>query len=118
MQLICIDEQHFPEIRKKGGVYVDKTRALYTCFNDGKYFFFSRPRRFGKSLLCSTLAALFAGKKELFKGLWIEKSNWDWQSSPVIHLDLTSVAAPDYEASHVRSALENELLKIVASYGL
>jgi len=118
MQLICLDEQSFPEIRAKNGVYVDKTRCMYDLFRDGKYFFISRPRRFGKSLLCSTLAALFSGKRDLFKGLWIEQSDWSWQSFPVIHLDMTAAASPDYQVHHVRHAIENELGKIAKKHGL
>lgn len=64
MQLICVDEQSFQKIREKNGVYVDKTPIMYELFNTGTYFFISRPRRFGKSLLCSTLAALFLGSVE------------------------------------------------------
>ena len=79
MQLICVDEQHFAKLRAKGGVYVDKTKHLYDIFKDGTYFFIARPRRFGKSLLCSTLAELFAGNRELFKNTWIDQSNWEWQ---------------------------------------
>ncbi len=113
MQLICKDEQHFPDIRAKNGVYVDKTRIMYDLFKDGKYFFISRPRRFGKSLLCSTVAALFAGKKDLFKGLWIEKSDWEWQAHPVIHLDMTKASSPTNLAQNVIDSVLL-LLKVVA----
>ncbi len=78
MQLICVDEQSFQKVREKGGLYVDKTKIIYELFKDNTYFFIARPRRFGKSLLCSTVAELFSGNKDLFKGLWIEQSDWGW----------------------------------------
>ena len=118
MQLICVDEQHFPEIRKKCGVYVDKTRALYNCIQDGKYFFISRPRRFGKSLLCSTLAALFAGKKDLFKGLWIESSDWAWEEYPVLHFDMTRASSPTNTADNVKNGLMLQLQTFAQQHGI
>ncbi|RMG31337.1 MAG: AAA family ATPase [Bacteroidetes bacterium] len=82
--------QTFHEIRKGGYLYVDKTPHIHRLIHSGKYFFLSRPRRFGKSLLLSTLEDLYAGRKELFEGLWIEK-HWDWsQSRKVIHLKFSS----------------------------
>lgn len=116
MQLICIDEQSFSKIREKNGVYVDKTKIMYNCFKDGTYFFISRPRRFGKSLLCSTAAALFAGRKELFKGLWIEESDWAWDTHPVIHLDMTKAASAAYDATKVEAALMVVLRGIARDY--
>lgn len=72
-------------------IYVDKTEAIYNLLKGGqRYFFLSRPRRFGKSLLISTLKELFLGRKELFKGLWISKQkDFNWQEHPVIHLDFS-----------------------------
>jgi len=72
-------------------VYVDKTHDIYQMVSTGRYYFLSRPRRFGKSLLVSTLDALFSGKKELFKNLWIGKSDWSWQTHPVIRFDFSSI---------------------------
>lgn len=82
--------QNFGEIRKGGYVYVDKTALLYKLIKAGKYYFFGRPRRFGKSLMISTLEAYFEGQKELFKGLAMEKLEKDWNVSPVLHLDLNN----------------------------
>lgn len=82
--------QNFGEIRKGGYVYVDKTALLYKLIKAGKYYFFGRPRRFGKSLMISTLEAYFEGQKELFKGLSMEKLEKDWNVSPVLHLDLNN----------------------------
>lgn len=80
--------QSFYEIRTKGFVYVDKTSLVHKLVTEGKYIFLSRPRRFGKSLLLSTIEALFSGKRELFDGLAISKMDWDWTVHPVLHLDL------------------------------
>lgn len=81
--------QTFSEIRENDYLYVDKTEYIYRIIKTGKYYFLSRPRRFGKSLLISTLEALFKGKRELFRGLAIDNMDWDWNRYPVLHLDLT-----------------------------
>lgn len=83
--------QDFSEIRTHGYVYVDKTRFIRQLADSGKYYFLSRPRRFGKSLFISTLQAYFEGKQELFKGLDIDSSDTDWVSRPVIKLSLNAV---------------------------
>ena len=80
--------QNFKDIRMGGYVYVDKTALIYKLADLGKYYFLSRPRRFGKSLLISTLEAYFQGKKELFGGLALERLETEWKSYPVLHLDL------------------------------
>lgn len=80
--------QNFEKLRKGGYFYVDKTALIYQMVKTGSYYFLSRPRRFGKSLLISTLEAYFLGKKELFEGLAIEKLEKDWVKRPVLHLDL------------------------------
>jgi hypothetical protein len=118
MQKVYTDESNFSEMRSGGGVYIDKTRSIYTAFKGGKYFFISRPRRFGKSLLCSTLSALFEGKRELFKDLWIDQSDWQWNTHPVIHLDMTRAAAADFTADQVRGQLMILLLGIAGRYGI
>ena len=82
--------QSFDEIRKGGYVYVDKTEYLFKLVDTGKYYFLSRPRRFGKSLMISTLEAYFLGKKELFQGLAMERLEKEWNSYPVLHLDLNA----------------------------
>ena len=80
--------QNFEKIRKGGYCYIDKTAWIYQMVKTGSYYFLSRPRRFGKSLLISTLEAYFEGKKELFKGLAIENLEKDWIKYPILHLDL------------------------------
>ena len=83
--------QDFEKIRTGGYLYIDKTEQVYRLVSEGSYYFLSRPRRFGKSLLISTIKALFQGKRELFKGLAIDqKEDWDWAVHPVLHLDLNT----------------------------
>ena len=86
--LYPIGIQNFEKIRKEGYVYVDKTALIHRLATTGTYYFLSRPRRFGKSLLVSTIEAYFKGKKELFKGLALEQLEKDWTQYPVLHLDL------------------------------
>ncbi len=83
--------QDFEKIRTGDFLYIDKTDHIYRLATEGSYYFLSRPRRFGKSLLITTLKALFLGKRELFKGLAIDcKADWDWTPCPVLHLDLNT----------------------------
>ena len=106
--LYPIGIQTFEDIRKNGYVYVDKTGLIYRLANSGKYYFLSRPRRFGKSLLISTLEAYFSGKKDLFVGLEIEKIEKEWNEFPVLHLDLSGA---NYSSSQVLCSKLNAFLK-------
>ena len=82
--------QTFSELRTKGYLYIDKTEHVYRmAHSDAKYIFLSRPRRFGKSLLTSTLHAYFEGQKELFKGLAVEELEKEWTEYPVLHFDMS-----------------------------
>ena len=82
--------QTFSEIRTNDNLYIDKTAYIYRMANtDGKFIFLSRPRRFGKSLLVSTLQSYFEGRKELFKGLAIDRLEKEWTEYPVLHFDLS-----------------------------
>lgn len=83
--------QDFGELITGGYVYVDKTEFIYKLITQGKYYFLSRPRRFGKSLLISTFEAVFLARRKLFKGLWIDDSDWTWQAHPVIRLDMSRI---------------------------
>ena len=80
--------QNFESLRNDNYFYVDNTKLIYQLARSGRYYFLSRPRRFGKSLLISTLEAYFEGKKELFRGLAIENLEKDWIKYPILHLDL------------------------------
>ena len=80
--------QNFEKIRNDGYLYIDKTALMYQMVKTGSYYFLSRPRRFGKSLLVSTLDAYFRGKKDLFQGLAMERLEKEWNVYPILHLDL------------------------------
>lgn len=82
--------QTFSKIIKQGFTYVDKTQYIKPLISQGQYIFLSRPRRFGKSLLLSTLEAYFEGRRELFKGLAADSMDLDWTPSPVLHFDLNT----------------------------
>ncbi len=82
--------QNFESLRADGYLYVDKTEQIYRLITTGRYYFLSRPRRFGKSLLMSTIHSYFSGRKDLFEGLAIEKHEKEWIAYPVLHLDLNT----------------------------
>ncbi len=114
MRPIATDTADFPKLRGKGCIYVDKTEFVHRMVSDvsTNLFFISRPRRFGKSLTLSVLKALFSGRRELFEGLYIDKTDWQWEKYPVIHFefnDVTTTNITDFEASfaiHVQERLE------------
>lgn len=87
-KLYPIGIQTFEEIINKDMIYIDKTEYVYRMANSGKYFFLGRPRRFGKSLLTSTFKSYFEGKKDLFKGLAMEKLETEWTAYPVLHFSM------------------------------
>lgn len=86
-----IGSQNFEILRKSDFVYIDKTGLIYKLVDENRFVFLARPRRFGKSLLLSTLQAYFEGKKELFKGLAIENIEKEWNNYPVFHLEFSKV---------------------------
>lgn len=94
---------------------MDKTAEIYKLAKEGRYYFLSRPRRFGKSLLVSTMEAYFAGRKELFSGLAIEKLEAEWKQHPVLHLDLSGVSYTD--ESVLERVLSDKLAKWETLYG-
>ena len=107
--------QDFEELRKNRCVYVDKTDLIYKLVEEGKYYFLSRPRRFGKSLLISTLEVYFRGRKEFFEGLRIMELETEWAEYPVLHLDLNT---KKYENKSSLEAILNMHLEIwEAEYG-
>ena len=101
--------QDFGEIRRNGYAYVDKTALMYKIVSEGKYYFLSRPRRFGKSLFLSTLESFFSGKKDLFEGLAVWEQEWKWKEYPILHLDLNT------ELYDSKEALENKLNLFLAN---
>ncbi|MBP3256894.1 MAG: AAA family ATPase [Bacteroidales bacterium] len=107
--LYPIGIQDFENIRRDGFVYVDKTELVYKLSHgSGKYFFLSRPRRFGKSLLVSTMAAYFSGRKELFEGLAIAGLEKEWNQYPVLRLDFSGA---NYNSEQVLESKLNSFLK-------
>jgi hypothetical protein len=95
--------QDFEDLRNRNCVYIDKTQYLFDLINGGKYLFFARPRRFGKSLMLTTLKAAFEGKKHLFEGLWLHE-NYDFAVRPVIHINFNQIETKDgrLEGSFIR----------------
>lgn len=116
LQKLPIGIQNFEKIRRDGYLYVDKTHAVHRLVNTGSYYFLSRPRRFGKSLLLSTIKAYYEGKRELFKGLAIDSmEDAEWQARPVLYLDLNT---EKYDtAEKLENVLNDFLKKQEALYG-
>ena len=114
-KLYPVGIQNFEKIRKDGYCYIDKTAKIYELVKTGSYYFLSRPRRFGKSLLISTLEAYFQGKKELFEGLDIHELEKEWKQYPVIHLDLNAKKF-DTEEDLIR-LIDRQLLVYEEEYG-
>ena len=107
--------QDFGELRRGGFAYVDKTALMFKMADEGKYYFLSRPRRFGKSLLVSTFEAYFKGERALFEGLAISELEKDWISYPILHLDLNSREYKD--ASSLEAELNRHLEQWEKLYG-
>jgi hypothetical protein len=111
MRKLGIGISDFKELIKGNYIYVDKTEYIYKLINSGKYYFLSRPRRFGKSLLLSTIEYLFKGERELYKGLYIEEK-WNWEESyPIIRIDFSKTQVRD------EKELEKELRATIIETG-
>lgn len=107
--------QDFEDLQRNGYAYVDKTNFVYKLADEGKYYFLSRPRRFGKSLFLSTLEAYFQGKKELFEGLAIYDLETDWKKYPIFHIDLNT--ANFREKDSLYTVLNDYLTTWESKYG-
>lgn len=107
--------QDFEDLQRNGYAYVDKTNFVYKLADEGKYYFLSRPRRFGKSLFLSTLEAYFQGKKELFKGLAIYDLETEWKKYPIFHIDLNT--ANFREKDSLYTVLNDYLTTWESKYG-
>jgi hypothetical protein len=116
MKTLPVGVQTFSELIEQDHFYVDKTPHIYKLVaNGGKYYFLSCPRRFGKSLLLSTIEALFSGRKDLFNGLWIY-DKIQWQTCPVVHIDFTGI---EYETGDLlKQSLVETLDAIAAANGI
>jgi hypothetical protein len=115
MKKLPIGMQVFRQIISGGYVYVDKTRSIYELITQGKNYFLSRPRRFGKTLTCSTLESLFKGEKELFKDTWIY-DHWDFKPYPVISISMAELNTET--PGTVRETLIGKLKDMYKAYGL
>lgn len=114
-KLYPIGIQNFESLRKDGYLYVDKTALIYQLAKRGRYYFLNRPRRFGKSLLISTLEAYFQGKRELFQGLVMEELEKEWLQHPILHLDLNIEKYDSIES--LGNILNNALTRWEKIYG-
>ena len=110
--------QTFSELRENYDVYVDKTRHIYEVASRYKTVFLARPRRFGKSLLCSTIESLFLGEKQYFEGLYISGTDWEWKEHPVIHLELAGRDYTEDGVSVLVSTLNDQLDYVCNNYGI
>jgi Predicted AAA-ATPase/PD-(D/E)XK nuclease superfamily len=115
MKNLPIGIQTFSEIRDGGYLYVDKTKQIHNLITSGKYFFLSRPRRFGKSLTLSTIRAIYEGKRDLFEGLWIY-DKWDWQQTrPVVHIQFNEIG---YATGGLENALHRTIDRVAEQHSI
>ncbi len=115
MKRLPVDLQSFDVLRQHNCLYVDKTMYIHKMLEQGRYFFISRPRRFGKSLMISTLRCFFENKKELFDDLWIAKnSRWKWEKYPVIQIDFNVISHDTPE--EFKESLEDNMENICGKY--
>jgi len=109
MKKLPIGLQNFREIIESGYLYVDKTRQIYDLLDKGKLYFLSRPRRFGKSLLLTTLRYIFDGRKDLFEGLYIaEKTDYNWRQHPVLKFNFAAYGH-EYESDELKKSISGDL---------
>jgi hypothetical protein len=114
-RILSLSRQNYRDLREDNCIYVDKTEHIYKLCTEGKMYFLSRPRRFGKSLLLSTLSELFKGSQELFADTWIG-DKWDWtKKNPILHISFNLV---DYEEFGLKEGLRRTLLDFYNQYAL
>ncbi len=114
-RILSLGRQSYRDLRKSNCIYVDKTEHIYKLCTEGKMYFLSRPRRFGKSLLLSTLEELFRGRENLFENTWIH-DKWDWtEKNPIIHISFNLV---DYEEYGLKEGLRRTLIGFYKQYAL
>ncbi len=116
MKKLPIGIQSFEKLISENYIYVDKTQHIYDLITEGKYYFFSRPRRFGKSLLVSTLAAIFSGKRQLFSGLAIDSLSYEWKKHQVIIISFSDI--PFAEPKELEEKIKNYLISIAQGYNI
>ena len=115
MKRLPIGIQSIEKILLNNYIYVDKTMLIYQLIGEAENYFFARPRRFGKSLLVSTLKAIFSGDRGLFKDCQLYLADYDWKKYPIIHLDFTQIVTKNPEA--LEESLKRKLIEIAQSYG-
>jgi len=112
---LALGHQEFSEVIGNECIYVDKTENIYKLITERSYYFLSRPRRFGKSLLANTIKEIYKGNKELFKGLWIY-DKWDWEKTyPVIKLSFSNIG---HNELGLEKAIDEELSKVAKQYDI
>ena len=116
MRLYTAGIADFENVRQDGRIYVDKTDLIYKLTKESRFVFLSRPRRFGKSLLCSTLAYYFEGRKDLFEGLAIAELEKDWKQYPVLHFDI-SLCKNQMDTQGIITELHRQLDSFEELYG-
>ncbi len=111
MKKLPIGESSFENMRTRDYLYVDKTEYVHHMATEGAYYFLARPRRFGKSLLLSTLKCLFQGRRELFEGLWIaDHGEWEWEEHPVVVIDFNGIEHDT--PANLKLSLEEHLMTV------
>lgn len=115
LKKLPIGIQSFETMREQEFLYIDKTKDIFRLVDEGMFYFLSRPRRFGKSLLVSTLRCLFLGQQELFKGLWIDDyGEWEWQPHPVVLIDFNGLSFESTEELQI--SLKEHLAEIANQF--
>ena len=117
LQDLPVNLQDFETLRRGNYLYIDKTQDVYELARPASpAYFLSRPRRFGKSMLCSTFRALFSNKKELFKDTWIGNSNWEWKQYPIIYLSMDNIGHKTPQI--LEAKLQESLAATAKEYGV
>nr|MBP9044446.1 AAA family ATPase [Spirochaetota bacterium] len=111
-----IGQSSFENLIKGDMLYVDKTEIIYRMITNAQFYFLSRPRRFGKSLLISTLEEIFKGNKELFKDLWIYKADYNWEEYPVVIIDFNHVLSDNHIM--LQEGITKLLVDVANAHGL
>jgi len=116
MKKVAISLAEFEQIIDNDYIYVDKTRYLYEIVSKDKYYFLSRPRRFGKTLFIDTLKTFYEGKRELFKDLYVYDRDWNWEEYPIIRLDYNNIPTENREI--LEESIKKSLNEIAENYGI
>jgi hypothetical protein len=116
MKKLPLGIQDFSKLIRRDCIYADKTKIIYDLIQDGQYYFLSRPRRFGKSLLLSTMEEMFKGNRDLFAGTWIHGSDFEFEEHPVIRLSMDVIEVSSPEA--LKSSLETMITNIIDGFGV